>query len=300
MMNKTVKIGSCDFWSPFDIRHSVFYDVIKMCGYEPIIDNDNPDILFYSVFGNNHLNYTNTNLIKIWFSGENWGLPNFNECNFALSGYYIDDERHFRFPLYVKYARNYINHGIYMKQYSDLSQSKDINKITPKTKFCNFIYSNCDPNREGTKLRHQFFNELSKYKKVDSGGGCLNNMGQRVEHKIPFMSEYKFSIAMENSNQFNGVYGYTTEKIFEPMLANSIPIYWGNPEISKEFNTKSFINFHDYNTIDDVINKIIELDNNDKLYEEYLQQPFVTDYENSPLNLNNIITFFKTKILNER
>ena len=84
------------------------------------------------------------------------------------------------------------------------------------------------------------------------------------------------------------------------MLANSIPIYWGNPEISKEFNTKSFINFHDYNTIDDVINKIIELDNNDKLYEEYLQQPFVTDYENSPLNLNNIITFFKTKILNER
>lgn len=297
MTKKQIKIGSCDFWSPFNLRHSIFYDIMVECGYDPIIDNANPDILFYSVFGNTHKNYNVP--IKIWFSGENWGLPNFNECNFALSGYFVNDHRHFRFPLYVKYARNYIKQGIYMKEYSDLAKSRDITIIPPKNKFCNFVYSNCDPNREGTKLRQEFFRKLSKYKKVDSGGGCLNNMGQRVSHKIQFMSEYKFSIAFENSNQFNGVYGYTTEKIFEPMLANSIPIYWGNPKIGDEFNPKSFINFNDFPTMNDVIEKIIEIDTNENLYHEYLSQPFILNHEQSPLNLENIITFFKTKILND-
>lgn len=293
---KTIKIGACDFWSPFEIRHSIFYDIIEMCGYTPIVDNTNPDILFYSVFGNSHANFKNP--IKVWFSGENWGLPNFNECNFALSGYFIDDERHFRCPLYLKYARNYIIHGQYMKTYADLSFPRDRNKIKPKTKFCNFVYSNCDPNREGTKFRVNFFNRLSEYKQVDSGGGCLNNIGYKIPHKISFMQDYKFTIAMENSNQFNGVYGYTTEKIFEPMLADSIPIYWGNPKINDDFNEKAFLNYHEYNDVDKLIERIIEIDNNDSLYDQYLSEPFIADYENSPFNLEKLITFFKEKILN--
>ena len=49
-------------------------------------------------------------------------------------------------------------------------------------------------------------------------------------------------MAIENNNQYNGDVGYTTEKIFEPMIAQSIPIYWGNPRIGEDFNEKSFIN----------------------------------------------------------
>lgn len=298
---KEIRIGSCDFWSPFDIRHSVFYDIIVQCGYTPIIDNDNPDILFYSVFSNNHL--TRKSPIKIWFSGENWSLPNFNQCNFALSGYYIDDERHFRLPLYVKYARNYITSHKYvgdtkrLKTYDQLSQHRNLTEIKPKTKFCNFVYSNCDPNREGSKFRQEFFHRLSQYKQVDSGGSCLNTIGHKIPDKLLFMSDYKFSISMENSNQMNGVFGYTTEKIFEPMLVDSIPIYWGNPRINEEFNSKAIINYHDYNDVDVLINKIIEIDNDDDLYHQYLSEPFIADFDRSPLNLNNIIHFFKDNIL---
>ena len=116
---KTIKIGSCDFWSqPLDLKNSFFYDIIEMCGYTPIIDNDDPDILFYSMFGNKHLKYTKP--IKIWFSGENWGLPNFNECNFAFSGYFIEDERQFRCPLYLLYAREYIN----LEKFSNIDWQK--------------------------------------------------------------------------------------------------------------------------------------------------------------------------------
>ena len=38
------------------------------------------------------------------------------------------------------------------------------------------------------------------------------------------------TIAFENSS----FPGYTTEKIFEPMLEGSIPIYWGNPRVDED------------------------------------------------------------------
>ena len=41
---------------------------------------------------------------------------------------------------------------------------------------------------------------------------------------------YKFSIAFENA----WYPGYTSEKIVTSMLAGTIPIYWGNPDISRE------------------------------------------------------------------
>ena len=70
----------------------------------------------------------------------------------------------------------------------------------------------------------------------------LNNVGGPVKNKIDFIMDHKFTIAFENSSYP----GYTTEKIFEPMLVNSIPLYWGNPLVDRDFNTKSFLNFHDY------------------------------------------------------
>ena len=55
------------------------------------------------------------------------------------------------------------------------------------------------------------------------------------------------------------------------MTINSIPIYWGNPRIDLEFNTKSFINYYDYKSEDDMIEHIIELDKNDDKYFELLK-----------------------------
>ena len=55
-------------------------------------------------------------------------------------------------------------------------------------------------------------------------------------------SQYKFTVAFEN----NSALGYNTEKLTDPMLAGSIPIYFGNPQIGRHFNTRSFINAHEY------------------------------------------------------
>ena len=56
-------------------------------------------------------------------------------------------------------------------------------------------------------------------------------------------------------------------------MANSIPIYMGNPDVTRDFNSKAFINCNDYKNFDEVIEVIKELDNNDEKYMEMLRQP---------------------------
>ena len=81
-----------------------------------------------------------------------------------------------------------------------------------------------------SKERINFFNALSKVKKVDSGGRYLNNIGYVVEDKMALIKDYKFVFAFENSS----FPGYTTEKILEPLIANCIP------SIGEPFNWKRF------------------------------------------------------------
>ena len=84
------------------------------------------------------------------------------------------------------------------------------------------------------------------------------------------MKRYKFNIAFENAS----LPGYTTEKIVEPMAARCLPIYWGNPLIDREFNPKSFLNYFDFRDEDALIERIIELDENDVLYRQYIAEPY--------------------------
>lgn len=142
--------------------------------------------------------------------------------------------------------------------------------------FCNFIYSNpfAHPNRD------KFFYELGKYKKVSSLGSHLNNTknlhGRNhtnwLEDSINLKSKYKFSIAFENE-VFSG---YTTEKLLSSFKAHTVPIYWGNPKINDYYNSRAFINCHDYSKFDEVVDKIKEIDNNDDLWAAIVSQPWQT------------------------
>jgi hypothetical protein len=98
-------------------------------------------------------------------------------------------------------------------------------------------------------------------------------------NKCEILKYFKFNMAFENSMEYNGKIGYATEKIYEPMMALSIPIYWGNPEVHKDFNTKSFINWNDYGSDEKVIERIIEIDNDDDLYMDYMKENYFANDE---------------------
>ena len=269
-MSKKIKINFTDFWGGFDKTDNYFYNLLKE-EFDVEISN-NPDYLFFSLFGNQHQQF---NCKKIFYTGENIAPP-LGYCDWSFSFDYLDDERNYRLPHYLLYDGYY-----------ELQRKKVIDGKMSNRKFCNFVASNGN-----CQERNNFVTELSKYKKVDSGGRWMNNIGYAVDDKRKFQSDYKFSIAFENNAYRPQHPGYTTEKIMEPMTVNSIPLYWGNPIIYREFNIKSFVNFYDFGSQKDMIDYIIELDKNDDKYLDTLNQPWFIDY-NIPENnkIENIKSF---------
>lgn len=225
--------------------------------FEEVQECDDPDFLFYSVFGNEHLKY---DCVRIFWTGENI-QPDFNICDYAVGFSHITfEDRYRRIPLYYFYVNDYARarkkHLIAEQEFKN------------KTKFCNFVYSNKDASPE----REEFFDLLSRYKQVDSGGRYRNNIGEAVQDKYRFQKDYKFSIAFENSSNS----GYTTEKILQAFSACTIPIYWGNPNVAMDFNEKAFINCHSYSNFDEVIETVRKIDEDDELLRQYLSEPIGT------------------------
>jgi alpha(1,3/1,4) fucosyltransferase len=260
-----------------------------------IVSKKEADILFFSVFKDDNKKMPNVNFNgkKVFYTGENVRV-NMNKTDFAFGFDYekrIKNKNYLRLPLYVYFGAG---KNLIKKDYS----SQKI--LSSKKHFCNYIYS------KDAKERVEFFKQLLKYKKVMAPGKSMNNsppipaqkfkktakliqniesitkkyvissllqrhFGNWRQSVIDYQKDFKFSIAFENSS----FPGYTTEKIYHPMLANSIPIYWGNEEINKDFNTKSFVNYHDYNDTKKVIDKIIDLDTNNKKYLKMLKEPWL-------------------------
>ena len=275
-MKKKIKIDFSDFWGGFDKTNNYFFNLLKE-EFDVEISN-NPDYLFFSVFGNQHQSYKCT---KIFYTGENIAPP-LGHYQWSFSFEYSDDPRNYRLPHYLLYDGYY-----------ELVRDKVIEESMANRKFCNFVASNGN-----CQERNQFVQQLSKYKKVDSGGRWMNNIGYAVDDKLKFQSEYKFSIAFENNAYRPQHPGYTTEKIMQPMTVNSIPVYWGNPLIYKEFNTKSFINFYDFEYTGNMIEYIIELDNNNEKYLEMLKTPWFINNIIPEYNKMENIKSFLYKIFN--
>jgi hypothetical protein len=260
------------------MHNNYFVDILKK-DFEVEITPDNPDVIIYSWEGQEFKKY---DCIRIYYTPENWLMPKYKECDFSLSFEYWDDKRNLRMP-------NYLLYEIHPDQ---LDKNKiDIQKvIDDKTGFCSMLVSN-----PTTQKRNDFFHKLSKYKKVDSGGKHLNNIGGRVENKQAFISSYKFNLCFENAIHP----GYTTEKIAEAMKCMTIPLYWGNPLIKFEFNTRSFFNYSDYENEDAMIEDIIEHDKSpDKYYKKFIEPWFEDGIPNQYFDNQRVRKFLYDIITN--
>ncbi|KAL0743216.1 hypothetical protein Bca4012_084729 [Brassica carinata] len=63
---------------------------------------------------------------------------------------------------------------------------------------------------------------------IDSYGRCHRNRDERVE-KVEALKHYKFSLAFENTNEED----YVTEKFFQSLVAGSVPVVVGAPNIEE-------------------------------------------------------------------
>ncbi|TBW26623.1 glycosyltransferase family 10 domain-containing protein [Gramella sp. KN1008] len=276
---KKIRIWFSDFYPGFNPKENPFIKLLSK-KFEILFDDQNPDFLIYSCYGLDFLKY---DCVRIFYTGENL-RPDFNLCDYAIGFDYLDfGDRYLRFP----------NFALFEGQFNKLI---DNDRHVPEKKyFCNFIYSNSEAN----PIRDRFYFMLNEYKPITSPGKHLNNsnidIGKRNDptwmfSKLDFQSRCKFTIAFENSSSP----GYTTEKLMHAFLANSIPIYWGDPLVEKDFNSRAFINCHHYNSLEEVVQRIIELDKSNEKYSAMMnEKPFAQDQIPENLSKQKVIEFLE-------
>lgn len=244
--------------------------------YYFVWDEKNPDYVIYSpwVYVKRELfkeliEFHKRGAICICYSSEAV-FPDMNLCDYAV----VFDrdtavsDRIIRIPTILHYGK--IEQLLKVRENAD-----DI--LQKKDSFCNFIYSNGNAH----PMRDSLYYEISKYKKVDSLGKHLNNVGNISDRRnknwennsIDMKSRYKFSIAAENAEYS----GYVSEKIMTSFYANTVPIYWGDESIEKDFNKEAFINVRDYSNLKELVEYIQFVDSNEYIWKKYISAPYLTD-----------------------
>lgn len=230
-------------------------------------ETDSPDFAIFSDESKKKCVYYNC--IRVLFIGEN-NRPDFNLFDYAIG---FDDlqfgDRYLHAPLYTW--------PFYRHRYLRLAMDKKTNPFysgAEKSDFCGFLVSN---GNNASPVRDLFFDMLSEYKKVNSGGKYRNNMpdGKAIptNHELDFISKQKFMIAFENST----FPGYTTEKIINAWAGGAIPIYWGDPDIKKVFNEKAFIEVrgNTAEAVQEAIDRVILIDRDREQYQKMLNEPIL-------------------------
>ena len=255
---RKIYVKYMDFWPAFRLERFDVHRILKE-RYE-VIFSDYPDYVVFSEFGGQNYDIENKiNCVKLFLSIENRD-PNFANTDYAIGIHYIDKEdRYFRKPTETH-------------QLSAIQTVYNVTKIknidVSKKKFCAWVVSN-----GGGRVRNLFYDKLSEYKVVDSGGHFRNNVGGSVGNKIEFLSHYKFSICMENSK----TQGYISEKLVDCFEAGTIPIYYGDDTVLELLNSKSYIHIKNEDEFEEKIELIKKIDNNDTLYQEIIREKIVID-----------------------
>lgn len=271
---KILKVKFSGMGGRFNDENNFIVNVLKK-RYHVVISED-PEYLFYSVNSKDYLDY---NCVRIFYTAENY-VPDFNICDYAIGFHYIDfGDRYIRYPLYLVdgfTAYDSDNYAYDLRRAIQKHISAECT-VAEKSQFCSFVVSNAN----AAPCRERVFQELSKYKKINSGGRYLNNIGEPIGDKLEFQSKHKFVLAFENT----AAPGYTTEKIVHAFSANAVPIYWGDSVIDKVFNSDSFINCNllglkedgDMSAVQKVIDRVREIDLDDDKYLSMLKTPAFID-----------------------
>jgi len=276
---KKISLGFSNFWGNsggFTAEYFFrMFPFLKPFYNITVRQDDDVDFMLYSVYG--YVQKQAPNAVRVLISGE--AGDHFEEGGKMAPGVYELGFYHYGLTCASKNPRK--NHAYFpqpllmLNLYNDGWKSliRDDSPPPEKTRFCDFIYSNGN-----SMVRRYFCSLLKHYRWVDCAGAVDRNCNDLVGTgydgpgylaKQAFQSKHKFSIAFEN-NYFPG---YTTEKLSDPLVARSVPIYSGNPDVDNLFNPEAFIcvdNFDDHLSAIDYIRAV---DNSDKLYNLHLNAP---------------------------
>ncbi len=294
MMKPKLKLGFTDYYPTMD---EFFLDTLSV-SFDIERDDENPEYLIFAdeTFGTKNLSYDISKVLKIFFTGENRRPWNY-QAHFAISFDFIDGPQFYRLPLYILDNFNGVKMGC-KDLYTENMSRRLRNVYTSddwhnRQKFCGFISGNgvC-------QQRNNMFHMLSQYKQVDAAGPLFNNVGyvlprghEAQKNKMEFLKDYRFNLCYENSSYP----GYVTEKLTHAFIAGTMPIYWGSPVVTMDFNPNSFISRHEFETDKDMLEYIVAADTNVHVWLAMMNTPFINE-NNAYIDLDRFRRWFRNYV----
>ena len=158
---------------------------------------------------------------------------------------------------------------------SDSNEQPSVGKLSskePKAAPVLFFARNCD---FVTHRRQGFVRQLALHIRVDAVGRCLNNKEQssvrrctavKGNRRLCIIGAYPFYLSIENSISLD----YVTEKLYEPLLVGTIPVYLGAPNVENFLPTNhSAILASDFTSVKQLAHYLSCVHRTRRLYEYY-------------------------------
>jgi hypothetical protein len=152
----------------------------------------------------------------------------------------------------------------------EYSKNKSVSIIVRKDTYSHYNHlQNPDTNKINYEERTNLGIELSKDNRIDVYGTHWVSNGENIKgevwNKHIGLDDYKFSVACENTIQKN----YISEKFWDVILTNTIPIYLGCSNISELIPDGCYISLNNM-TMEEMVDKVKYIvDNESDLYEQY-------------------------------
>jgi hypothetical protein len=287
-----MKISFLDFWDGFDAENNFLIDLIRSFKYDVYISEPHQaDLIIFSCFGNSNKQFNHCK--KIFYTGENL-RPNFNDCDYSLTFDFDDyDGKNIRLPLWLMQIdffnkKSYGNPKFLINLKTLLDNEENPYSKIKKENFCVIVNNHLGNKREEI-LRCLIKN---KHKQVNGYGKIFNNWFYGEDTKLDILSKFKFNICFENSIHS----GYYTEKLIHAKAAFTIPVYYSDSNIEKDFNKNSFLNLNDYESMEHFCDRILEIDSNESLYKDIVEQPLFNKPDHA-IQLLSDISYKISKIL---
>jgi hypothetical protein len=265
---KELRVAFCEMWDQFQPKYNFFLLLLTWVGQQNgirvIHDEGDPNLVFYGPYSNGgEARYPG--VAKVFFTGENLPAKKNTDTFLNIGFNYETTQDYLRLPLWVTEINWFgadVDKLVNPRPVS-LKDAMSVPDLDKKTKFCAFVATN--PNNQN---RNAAFQILDKWRGVDSGGRLFCNLpggpipaglggGGGDLAKVAFYKDYKFALTFENSSSP----GYTTEKLFHAKVAGCVPIYWGDPFVDRDFESKGFINANqvsDAKGLIDLVSKVAE------------------------------------------
>ena len=289
MSKPQLKVAFIDFWPEWNDENFIL--PILESKYDIIIDENKPDVIFYSIFDEKVHKYKKAK--KFLYIAENVKNPIYpshirDRINkaFKIADYTITFNPHsdtnFRLPLWQAFILGKPEY------WNKLINRVNYNKFD---RFCSFTVSN-----PSNFIRNGFYQQLNNYKRVHSYGKYMTNSPelQKFASKFKYWRDakdvffneikHKFTITFENTSYPY----YCTEKLMDGFLVGSMPIYWGDPKVKQDWNGAAFLNYNDYKS--SIIQVIKKMDQDYEVFEAKYHAPVFTE-EQKDKHWNNLEGF---------